>query len=153
MSSIHVTDTATNVVVAPCTCLAPWRSVVLIAVCQGCIQYKHTMMVIPYYDVRPTWPTSDRDEYARSGIHLGEDEEWWNWSFTFRAILSVVIEDLTRALETAETPQTSVVQNHLEEAREGMTAYNRQAYQQLAMTCRGTALGSVRPVDRNYGID
>ena len=81
------------------------------------------------------------------------EDEWPDWS-TMSAQLSVLSEDLARVLErVAESPTTVVTIEMLELARPGITASARQAHDQTALTSKRPAVGIVKAVDRNNGVE
>ena len=70
-----------------------------------------------------------------------------------KAYLSQSGDNLARALDDCESV-TAVISAAVLEARvPGISPTSRQAYYQLAMTCKGTALGIVRAVERNNGVE
>ena len=91
--------------------------------------------------------------YGRPPAFGGRDEEWPDWSFVMKAYLSMMGEDLARALDDIETVNTVISSAILEARVPGISPLSRQTYYQLAMTCKGTALGIVKAVERNNGVE
>ena len=91
--------------------------------------------------------------FGRPPTFGGRDEEWPDWSFLMKAYLSMMHEDLSRALEQVEGVDREVSLVELEARLPGIGRWARQAYYQMAMTCRGTALGIVKAVERNNVIE
>ena len=83
----------------------------------------------------------------------GRDNEWPDWSFTMRAEVSVMSDDLACVLERAGSLTTTVTIETLEQASLGITTYVGQAHYHLAITCKGPALGIVKAVERNDGVE
>ena len=54
---------------------------------------------------------------------LAKNEDWPDWSFTMRPYRSIMTEELAQVLVQAETMQTAVVLQQLEEAGPEKTAY------------------------------
>ena len=55
--------------------------------------------------------------------------------------MSSISDDLAQVLDKAETIAIAVTLADLEQAKPGILSHARKPYYQLAMTCRGTALG------------
>ena len=70
-----------------------------------------------------------------------------------RDSVSCMTIHMVRVLERAESSTTTVTIEMLEHARPGSTTYIRHAHYQLAMTCKGPALGIVKTVERHNGVE
>ena len=91
--------------------------------------------------------------FGRPHSFSGKDEEWPDWSFVMRSYLSLIDAELAEVLEKAETITSVITLADLEQARPAVVVHVRHAYYQLAMTCKGPALGIIRAVERNNGVE
>ena len=91
--------------------------------------------------------------FGRPPSFNGRDDQWPDWSFVMRAYLATVGDELSTLLERVEGTTTPVTVAELERNVPGITSQLRQSYYQLAMTCTGPALGVIKAVEKNNGLE
>ena len=70
-----------------------------------------------------------------------------------RAYLATIGDELATLLENVEGTTDPVSLAEVERSRPGTSGQLRQAYYQLAMSCSGPALGVIKAVEKNNGLE
>ena len=70
-----------------------------------------------------------------------------------RAYVSLIDDALADILERVEQVTVPVTNANVDQISPGCAAHSRQAYYQLAMVCRGPAVGIVKAVERGNGVE
>lgn len=89
----------------------------------------------------------------RPPVFSGRDDEWPDWSFTARAYMSMISDDVAALLDRVESVTVPTTLSMCEQSFPNCLPYVRQLDYQLAMFSRGPALAVLKTVEKNNGIE